>query len=335
MFSDQLSGAIWSRIGSLGLAGGRSQHRIVMYHAVSDDPVEFYPMTTGVEEFERHVEFLKRNFAIISLDEAVESAGRGRDLAGTVSITTDDGFRSNLDTVAPILEAAGASATLFCVSRCVGNRHLMWRCSLFVLDQTVDAADLLDAAATLAHESEIRPPGAEQSFLRWSYVWPQDRKDELTRSLWGMLRTDTIEQYLERNEPYLTAGELIDLRSRGFTIGSHSATHPNMTLMQTEEIAAEMQDSKLELERLVGSPVQHFSYPFGARPEAASERAGNAAPGYRSLLGISNEVSNGGPLSWERDSLESGGVHSYLNLVAKPWLRRGRTALQNARAARA
>ena len=51
------------------------------------------------------------------------------------------------------------------------------------------------------------------------------------------------------------------------TIGAHTVSHPKLDTLFYEEQYKEIADSKLELERLLGHPVQHFSFPHGAHNE--------------------------------------------------------------------
>lgn len=48
------------------------------------------------------------------------------------------------------------------------------------------------------------------------------------------------------------------------TIGAHTVSHPKLDTLSYEEQSKEIADSKLELERLLGHSVNHFSFPHGA-----------------------------------------------------------------------
>lgn len=71
-----------------------------------------------------------------------------------------------------------------------------------------------------------------------------------------------------RREP-MTAGELREVRARGHEIGAHTHTHRNLAELPFEEACREIDLSREWLERLLGEPVRHFSYPFGT-PRAFS-----------------------------------------------------------------
>ena len=48
------------------------------------------------------------------------------------------------------------------------------------------------------------------------------------------------------------------------TIGAHTVSHPKLDTLSYAEQYKEIADSKLELEHLLGHPIQHFSFPHGA-----------------------------------------------------------------------
>jgi peptidoglycan/xylan/chitin deacetylase (PgdA/CDA1 family) len=75
----------------------------------------------------------------------------------------------------------------------------------------------------------------------------------------------------------MTIEELRDLTSAGFEIGSHTVTHPDLSELDFESCLAEMLESSSTLERLLGSPVRTFAYPFchfGPAAVAAAKEAG-------------------------------------------------------------
>lgn len=57
--------------------------------------------------------------------------------------------------------------------------------------------------------------------------------------------------------------EVIDLDRRGFDIGAHTRTHPNLTSSSEEAARLEIFGSKQILESKLGHQVSHFAYPYG------------------------------------------------------------------------
>ena len=57
--------------------------------------------------------------------------------------------------------------------------------------------------------------------------------------------------------------EVKDLSARGFSFGSHSRSHCDLTRLEIEDLRSELNKSKEEIEEAVNSPVRTISYPFG------------------------------------------------------------------------
>ena len=62
---------------------------------------------------------------------------------------------------------------------------------------------------------------------------------------------------------FLTWPELVRLEKLGFTIGSHTVHHLDLTSLSAADTWSELNDSKRTLEQHLGHPVQWFAYPAG------------------------------------------------------------------------
>ena len=65
-------------------------------------------------------------------------------------------------------------------------------------------------------------------------------------------------------ESVLRRHDLRDLAKLGYTIGCHTHSHPDLTLLSIAEIRREVLGSKLALEDALGQRVGAFCYPYGA-----------------------------------------------------------------------
>jgi len=69
------------------------------------------------------------------------------------------------------------------------------------------------------------------------------------------------------------------IEAAGIEVGSHTATHPDLTAVSESTALAELRESRLVLERGLGHPVQWLCYPAGrynASVEDLARRAGYA-----------------------------------------------------------
>ena len=75
------------------------------------------------------------------------------------------------------------------------------------------------------------------------------------------------------------------LRDAGMCIGSHGATHRELTRCTDDELAREVAGSRQQISEALKIPVRHFSYPWG-RFDARVLRAVRKA-GYRTAAAVS------------------------------------------------
>lgn len=73
--------------------------------------------------------------------------------------------------------------------------------------------------------------------------------------------------------------QLLELKAAGVCLGSHTGTHPRLTMIDAAAIEDEIQNSKHILEDLLGERVDYFAYPYGLFDERAKSAV--AAAGYR------------------------------------------------------
>lgn len=88
----------------------------------------------------------------------------------------------------------------------------------------------------------------------------------------------------ERKEELLDAGDLRRLAAAGIEIGSHGRHHRDLTACGDDELRAETEGSRGDLERQLGVPVRTFCYPYGRLDARAREVVEDA--GYLAAAGI-------------------------------------------------
>jgi peptidoglycan/xylan/chitin deacetylase (PgdA/CDA1 family) len=76
--------------------------------------------------------------------------------------------------------------------------------------------------------------------------------------------------------------EIGKLAAMGFSFGSHTRTHRDLTRLSIEVVREELAVSRLEIEQRLGCEVKSLSYPFGRTNTAVSAAA--AAAGYRAAF---------------------------------------------------
>ncbi len=67
--------------------------------------------------------------------------------------------------------------------------------------------------------------------------------------------------------PLMSIADLRALRDKGFTIGSHTISHPRLTDLNIEQAEKEVANSRAMLVNMLGEPVRWFAYPYLAANE--------------------------------------------------------------------
>ncbi len=77
-----------------------------------------------------------------------------------------------------------------------------------------------------------------------------------------------VSGFLDMTHNYLTKEQLKEIAGSGFVeIGAHGIHHLNMNFFDNTTITSEIVQSKSDLEKLLGTPVKHFAYPYGEYSE--------------------------------------------------------------------
>jgi peptidoglycan/xylan/chitin deacetylase (PgdA/CDA1 family) len=69
--------------------------------------------------------------------------------------------------------------------------------------------------------------------------------------------------------PLMDWAEVREIGARGFGIGAHTISHPDLSKLSQEEAAQEMASSRTEIEQRLGRAVTEFAYPYGRIPRGA------------------------------------------------------------------
>ncbi len=269
------SGAIflWERIANRGLP------RIVYYHNVHgpDDDMSWChesSLSMPTELFRQQVEYLRRHYAVVSLEEAVAAAD-----PRVVAITFDDGYRGVYQNAFPILRGYRLPATVFLVSDSLGSRsglwwdHLLERLRAF---RRLPAADQAVAVGLPQPWAALLVGGSpEQEILeRYKMAEPTHR-----RILDDFLAAACPTLYVHHDRIFLSVYEIREMQAGGISFGAHSRTHPLLTWLNSEALSEELSGSKRSVEALTGAGPCWFAYPDGTfteREQRAVETLGFA-----------------------------------------------------------
>src|SRR5579872_6036817 len=249
---------------------------IIGWHCVSltDEHERFPSLFISPETFRRRLEFLKKHYQIITLDEALRQKRAGRFAPNQAVLTFDDGYYNVYAQAASILREMGMPGTVYMVTARIDSQiptynHLV---SDIILSSTKKSAQL--TAPGIEGQVALATQDDRVSFMRRAIrAYPTDasRQESFVQNLANDLGVDLGDLIGRRVWHCMNAAEVDELRKIGLIdFQLHTHEHKNVT-DHPEEAFEQVRVCREQLEALTGRPARHFCYPQGFWNKAAWE----------------------------------------------------------------
>lgn len=239
---------------------------VLMYHELRGDVEEIDAWTVMRRgEFLRQIEYLRRHYDVLTLDEAATRTAAPR--PGVV-ITFDDGQQGLMDVLLPLVEAEEIPVTIYVTTRHIEGQQCLW------FDRVINA---LQVAAPLEIDlnrlrglGRFRFSGASgkaawveiKRLLDAAVHLPLERCEDLAEEV-ERQATRAARRTDVRLMPLRPEGVAALARSRWIEIGSHSHCHGLFPFLTRAARNASLRRSSELLREWVGRDVRHFAYPSG------------------------------------------------------------------------
>jgi glycosyltransferase involved in cell wall biosynthesis/peptidoglycan/xylan/chitin deacetylase (PgdA/CDA1 family) len=245
--------------------------RVMAYHRIGDPQDRSQPspflISASPDAFDRTMKWLARHYAVVPMEQVLDSARTGRALPRqAVLVTFDDAYRDFAETAWPICRRYRIPATVFVPTAFAsGTLREFWWDRLY---RAVMHSPVLWVTESRLGPLPLTTPGERlRAFCRLrAYFKSQPHQT-------AMLGVDRICEELgvdsARQRSVLTWDELRFLARDGVTLGSHTRTHPLLSSISGDEIRAELRGSREDLQREVGCFVPVFAYPSGDADETS------------------------------------------------------------------
>jgi CelD/BcsL family acetyltransferase involved in cellulose biosynthesis/peptidoglycan/xylan/chitin deacetylase (PgdA/CDA1 family) len=243
---------------------------IFIYHRVNDDYDPFLP-AVPVAAFRRQMEFLKKHFPVLSLNEIASNSFPKTGEKYCVAITFDDGYRDNFLCAFPVLKALDLPATIFLTTGCIDSGQLPWYDQIswafkLTTQEHLSLSHLGGPDACLGgHPERLQAISKTLAWLR--VIKQEDRLRYIPRVL-DALR---VPVRLSTPNSMLSWEEVRQMHRHKISFGAHTVSHPVLAKVKIDELEMEIIGSKKRIEEKLQSPVEHFAYPFGQPSDVSTE----------------------------------------------------------------
>ena len=261
------------------IVGARLDHGLVLlYHRVGGVEPDPHRVNVALGAFEQQMAWLASHCAPLPLTELVDRARRRVLPPRAVALTFDDGYLDTLTNASPILSRYSLAATCFVATEGLEGPHVYWwdrlaalllgageRPEVLLLDlpdgprrvATATRGERLFAHGLVYHAVVALPVAAREEVLAQIAAWAPDA-------------------VTDRDCRRMSGAELRDLARQGVDIGAHTVHHPQLPRYDRATQVGEIADSRVTLERIIGVPITHLAYPFGAFDETTVAAAAEA-----------------------------------------------------------
>lgn len=260
------------------MISSQDKHIIINYHYVEDPRPDWGGIhPCSVKEFEKQIEFLSKNFEIVSVGQifgSVQEGSKGKFCA----VTFDDGLKGQCENALPILNKYQVRGTFFPITSTFEGR-LPATHKVHVLLSKLSPVRLAEIFHKFLDEfyPDLRKvyniPLDRRLFERREHEdivtanfketmigLPDDIKNRFLRFCFKKIGLD--EATLSR-QIFMAPGNVAELCRRGMNVGSHSHGHYPMDAVGLEFMKKDIQLSKDILAKVSGEEVNVFSYSHG------------------------------------------------------------------------
>jgi peptidoglycan/xylan/chitin deacetylase (PgdA/CDA1 family) len=274
----------------------RSGPTVLTYHGVLPAGYKIVdPALDGnlvsADSFREQLRFLGKQYNVISPKEfELWCEGDHALPPRSVLLTSDDGLRSSLSDMLPVLQEFEHECLFFVTGASLSHTATMlWYEELYLMFLAAPASFSVELLE-LGLRTEVKQK--ERRSFWWELVKKLSQFDlDRRRTILGKIRMQLglSEQWdaeyhedpaLSRRFMMLNLPELQELASAGMCIGAHTLSHPVLSQSTPDVACTEISESKREIETALGKEAWALAYPFGdsssvtSREMQLGERAG-------------------------------------------------------------
>jgi peptidoglycan/xylan/chitin deacetylase (PgdA/CDA1 family) len=228
------SGLRWSPVQAAFRRRADRSLAVLAYHGI-DDP----------DRFEQHLSFMQRHMRPIGLQDLVDAVrGRSPLPRRALLITFDDGHRSLVDVVMPVLRDRGLPGVGFVIPGLLDSAEPFW---------WVEVEELVLNGGRARGLEDRRP----RELIRILKGLPTG---ERVRVIDELRRTSPVQP---TPTSQLAGNELRSLEAAGIEIGNHTHSHASLARSSRQAAEDEIVRAHDSLAIVLGHPPRAFAYPNG------------------------------------------------------------------------
>ncbi len=221
----------------------------------------------GRRGFAQQMRALSRMANIVALDDALARLAQGEPLPPrAVAITFDDGYADNLTLAVPILEHLGLPATFFLVPGLLSGEANAWWETLgwAIFNSPLEAFDWEGSTFAIGDQAARRSA--------YDRLVPSMKfRPHADRNLAMSALLEQLSPSGESPNLFMDWSGARELVRRGFSVGSHTDSHPVLSQEAPAEQQRELFSARKRLAEELDVEIFTLAYPHGGSPDYNAE----------------------------------------------------------------
>ncbi len=262
---------------------------ILMYHGVVPSPdFSLSANHLSVNDFKRHIFYLKKNFKVRKLNDLFDDYSNGVPAKEfEIAITFDDGYSNNFNYAYPVLKQHEMPATIFMVTQALENPgRILWYDFIDGVKHRINPYGIAEVDFGFDSEKRIMQKNITDTESLKSFMKRINVEEKNKIIQW--IKKHGIEPDSTGKKDYfelLSATQVREMTDSGLIeIGSHTHNHPNLSEITINEAEQEIVKSKKLIENATGKEVKSIAFPDGSYNDAVKSLCIKA--GYKNLLAV-------------------------------------------------
>jgi len=253
--------------------------RILLYHGITEGNsvfgIENYRKKfIPQEDFLRQIQFLKKNFKIVSLENLVKTLFHSpKQAEGMLAVTFDDGYQNVYRVAWPILKKYNIPFTVFLTTDFIEKQKPLWvdRLEYAIGRNKKDKLKLRGKGFDfdLPLDSPEEKMNADSKIRTFGKLIPESEKQILINQVVKECEADLTNHISEEpNYRPLNWNEISEMVNSGLaTMASHTKNHAIAIRVPSEEFEKDVLESKSIIEDRLRMKCSIFAYPNGKKED--------------------------------------------------------------------
>lgn len=258
----------------------RKKIRVLMYHGVDDWQTDFISddpaSVISVKNFEKQIKYLSKSYNVISIRDLITYMKKKTPFqSNSVVITFDDGLKNNFDNAFPILQKYNAKATIFLMTDYIDTLKIHWSNKFYYFINKAGLGKFVkefkEEFSTYSNSIEKigRKNITEYVVFILKYKVDDNIRKKFIQDLYHKFGIKINKD--EIKDLYLSWKEIRKMADAGISFGSHTSTHPVLSILDYRKAEKEIAGSKKDIEARLNKKINLFAYPYGNESSFSSD----------------------------------------------------------------